>query len=179
MAGERARTAQATTAGHLGFALSGGREQSFYRYEGKSGRVVIVDSLDKVPQELRGKAERVQLSGPPSRALGELAAGTSDGSGFHLGSFALGVGAASLCIVVALLFRRAGSLMLAKLLGGAALLALLGGLYLGMLRHTTGQSDSLWSSPGDIVDDARKAVEKTNASRREQQKMLDEIQHAK
>lgn len=38
-----------------------GEPQTFYRYEGKGGKVVIVDSLSKLPPEAREHAERLDL----------------------------------------------------------------------------------------------------------------------
>jgi hypothetical protein len=35
--------------------------QTFYRYEGKNGKVVIVDSLSKLPEDARPHAERLEL----------------------------------------------------------------------------------------------------------------------
>ncbi len=151
--------------------------QTFYRYEDQSGRVVIVDSLDKLPNHARERAERVELRETPVLpAVPSLTAEGAAKPGFHLGSFALGIGAAVLLVVIALLVKRSGSLFLAKLLGGAALVALLGGLYLGLLRRSTGQSDEIWSSPGAIVDDARRTVDQANEARRKQHEMLEQIQ---
>jgi hypothetical protein len=52
----------------------------------------------------------------------------------------------------------------------------LAGAYFGWLRRTTGQSDSLVSSPTELVDDARRAVEKVERRREEQEQVLEEIE---
>jgi hypothetical protein len=151
--------------------------QTFYRYEDRSGRVVIVDSIDKLPKQARDGAERVKLrEAPVLPALPSITGDATAKPDFHLGSFALGIGAAVLLVAVAFLLKRSGSLFLAKLLGGAALVALLGGLYLGLLRRSTVQSDEVWSSPGAIVNDARRAVDQANEARRKQHEMLEQIQ---
>ena len=151
--------------------------QTFYRYEDASGRVVIVDSIDKLPKHARDNAKSIELEEAPDLpAVPSLTGNAAAKPDFHLGSFALGIGVAVIFVAVAFLLKRSGSLFLAKLLGGAALVALIGGLYLGLLRRSTGQSDELWSSPTAIVDDARRAVDQANQSRRKQEELLDQIQ---
>src|SRR5690606_31203907 len=43
-------------------------EQVFYRYDGPDGNVVLVDSLDKLPPDVRPKAKRLVYEGS-SRSL--------------------------------------------------------------------------------------------------------------
>ena len=150
--------------------------QKFYRYTDKNGRLVIVDSPDKLPKSALPHAEEVQLQEGPS-AVERLQAtqNSQAATGFSLPSFAFGLGLALLLVVLALVLKRAGALFIAKILAIVAVVAALGGLYLGLLRKSTGQSDALLASPQDIIDDAKRTVEKANESQHKRQEMLDEI----
>lgn len=145
----------------------------FYRFEDANGRVHIVDSIDLVPQALRGQAAHVQYNEetsvnglPASPAL----------AGWQ--AFALGVGAA---LLVVFLFRRLpGSLKLVLRLGiMAGVGALAVGAYFGWMRRTTHQSGDALAGPGALLDDAKSAVEKMNARMRVQQEQLKEIEQTK
>ena len=138
---------------------------------------MIVDSESQLPAKMQHKAERIELDGaPPSSVTSETAANGRGPSLFHAPSFLLGFGAALLLGTLLFAFRGGGSRTLAKLLGGAALIAVLAGAYFGWLRRATGQSDSLVSSPTELVDDARRAVKSVERRREEQERVLDEIQ---
>lgn len=153
--------------------------QTFYRYRDPGGRITIVDSLDKLPPAARDRAERVELQEGPSELdrLRQLAQDGPDmGSAISWPSFGLGLGVAAVCVVVALLARRAGAQAVAKLLGIAALVAVLGALYLGMLRRSTGQGTELLSTPGQILEDTKRTIDEANQQRRRQQEMLDQIE---
>ena len=165
----------------LGMASTTGgsvaRRQVFYRYRDHTGRIVIVSSESQVPHELRAKAERVELDGTPLNPVTSPATpATSEPQPSHAPALLLGVGALLVVLTLLFSFRGGGSRTLAKLLGGAALAALLAGLYLGWLRRSTGQSDSLFSTPTELVDDARRAVKQVDERREKQQKVLDEIE---
>ena len=157
-----------------------GSGQTFYRYTDKSGKVVIVDSVDKLPKSARANAEQLELAEGPGaieRGLDAVRRQSGDEARFNLPSFALGLGLAGVLVVVALLMKRTGSLFIAKIVGMVAVVALLGGLYLGLLRRSTGQSEGLMATPNDIINDAKHTVEQANEQRRKQQEMLDEIGH--
>jgi hypothetical protein len=150
-----------------------GSEQTFFRFTDQSGRIVIVDSKDKLPKSAQANAQRLELSG--------AAAGTKPPSeaDLSLPSLGLGVALGIVCTVGTLfLFRRAGAGFIAKVFGGLAIAALLGGLYLGWLTRATGQSDQLLSSPADIIDNARRTVEQANESRRKQHQLLEDLADA-
>jgi hypothetical protein len=143
---------------------------AFYRYRNAEGRIVIVDSLARVPPLLRGHAEGVVLATPTEApGLGGLA------RELHWPSFLAG---ASVAVVTCLLFlalRRTGKRLLrvAFVLG----LTVLGvGLYLGWARRMAGESAALISSPSALIDDARAAVEKMNQHNIEQQRALQELE---
>lgn len=148
----------------------------FYRYRTRDGRVAIVDSLDRVPASDRSRAERVELEAPPVASrfpvVSEVAA--------HMDwpSFATGFGVA-LGIAALVSFFGRGSARLLGFLVVAAIVVAGTGAYFGMLRRATGQSEATFSSPGAIIDDAKRAVEKVNQRQREQEKLIDDIQHEK
>jgi hypothetical protein len=149
----------------------------FYRYTDGTGRVVIVSSKAQIPAALRDQAQRIELDGTPENLVpASVPAAQARLGSFHAPSFLLGLGAALLVGTVLFSFRRGGASMVAKLLGGAALMFVLAGAYFGWLRRTTGQSDSLVSSPTELVDDARRAVEKVERRREEQEQVLEEIE---
>lgn len=153
-----------------------GRRQVFFRYEDDTGRVVIVDSESQIPAKARGQVERIELDGAPSTPVTSPPAPAGHSlSAFHTPSFLLGFGVALLVGTVLLSLRGGGSRTLAKLLGGAALIAVLAGAYFGWLRKTAGQSDSVVASPTELVEDARRAVEKVERRREEQERVLEEI----
>ena len=145
----------------------------FYRYENAEGRPTIVDSPNDVPESLRGKAERIELA---PRAAEPGAPGSTPP--LHWPSFGVGFGAAVLLALA--LFVLRGRRSIAKVVLASALavavVALVGAAYLGLLRRITGQSGSTLGSPVDIVDDARKAVEKAERRNERQKRLLDEIE---
>lgn len=178
----------------------------YYRYEGRDGQVHLVDSLERVPKKYRAKAERLTLTPPneavvlPAEApttvskasdlpasvrvravsSGELRTGVRDFAAFakHLDvpSVAVGFGGGILAFVVAGLFRRTG-----RLLGKLALLAVVGmlvvGAYFGWLRRSAGlPGQSLISSPGAVLDDAKAARKQLEEHLKQQQKTLDALE---
>jgi hypothetical protein len=145
---------------------------TFYRYHDGRGRIVIVDSLERVPSSSRGSLETVVLARPaePIASLQELSE-----QNLHWPSFAVGAGCMLLAGLAWIGLRRLGHPLLRySLLGGLVLLG--AGAYFGWLRRSTGQSESLVSSPAALIEDARSAVEKMNARAREQQRVLKELE---
>lgn len=145
----------------------------FYRYRDPSGRIVIVDSLDRVPASARTSAEPVALAAPPAAAV---ALPESIGGGkLHGPSFGAGAAAALLAALLVFgLLRARGPLVRVLLLGGAVLLGT--GAYFGWVRRTAGQAGPLLESPAALIDDARNAVEKMNERSREQDRVLRELE---
>jgi hypothetical protein len=142
-------------------AADGEKGTTFYRYH-DGGRIVIVDSLSRVPSRARGSVETLVIARPPE----SIAASLPDLSGQNLDWLA---GLAWLGL------RRLGQPLLRyALLGGLVLLG--AGAYFGWLRRVTGQSGSLVSSPALLIEDARSAVEKMNERTREQQRVLRELE---
>jgi hypothetical protein len=143
----------------------------FYRYHSNDGRVVIVDSLERVPSADRARAERVELEATPARfpLASEVVA--------HMDwpSFATGFGVALAVAALLSFFGRGSSRLLGFMVVAAVVLAG-GGAYFGLLRRTSGQSDATFSSPGALIDDARRAVEKANQRGRDQEQLLERIQ---
>jgi hypothetical protein len=145
----------------------------FYRYRDASGRVVIVDSLDRVPASARGTLEHVALEPPPAPAFA-LPEGLG-GHAVHWPSFGAGAGAALLAgLVLFGLLRSRGPLVRLLLLGSVVLLG--AGAYFGWVRRTTGHEGPLLESPAALIDDARSAVQKMNERSREQERVLRELE---
>ncbi len=154
-----------------------GREQQgaavYYRFQDASGRLHIVDSLESVPQALRPQAQRVAYSEPPISAASLLQHGLSSWQ-----MFGLGFGAA---LLVVLLFKRLPGTMRVVLrfaiVGGVV--CLLAAAYLGWMRRATGQATDALATPGQMLDDAKKAVAQLNARQEAEQAQLKEIEQAK
>jgi hypothetical protein len=133
--------------------------------------MVAVDSLARVPPQLRGSAERMAVTpeapwaSPASAFAHEL-----HGPSFLAGAFA--------ALVVGLLLlalrRRARRLVHMAVVLGLVLLG--GGLYFGWVQRSAGKSGDLFSSPKELIEDARSAVEKMNQRTREQQGVLQELE---
>jgi hypothetical protein len=147
---------------------------SFYRYRDEQGQMVAVDSLARVPPQLRGSAEPMALTSgarpesPQSAFIREL-----HGPSFLAGAFAT----LALGILLLALRRRAQRLVRIVVVLGLVLLG--GGLYFGWVQRTASQSSDLFSSPRTLIEDARSAVEKMNQRTREQQEALQELEREK
>jgi hypothetical protein len=154
----------------------------FYRFTDSSGTVHIVDSLDRVPAAQRERAERIQYDdslnngeAPHQHSVSVLQppAGLS---GWPM--FGLGAGAVLLMVVLLRVLPGArGTLLRAAI--ALAVVALLGGAYLGWARRVTHQSGDLLASPSALMDDAKSAVEKMNARLKDQQRQLKEAEQSK
>jgi hypothetical protein len=145
----------------------------FFRYRDSAGRIVIVDSLERVPPGARGSVESVALEAAPAPAFA-LANGFARGE-LHWPSF--GAGAACALLAGALFFgllRARAPLVRLLLLGAAALLG--SGAYFGWVRRTAGHAGPLLESPATLLDDARSAVQKMNERSREQARVLRELE---
>jgi hypothetical protein len=144
---------------------------SFYRYRDAQGQMVAVDSLARVPARLRGSAELVGLT--PEASPGS--AGSAFAHELHGPSFLAG---ALATLVVGLLLlalrRRAQRLVRTAVVLGLGLLG--AGLYFGWVQRSAGQSTDLFSSPKQLIEDARSAVDKMNQRTREQQGVLQELE---
>ncbi|MGC4090278.1 MAG: hypothetical protein QM756_20850 [Polyangiaceae bacterium] len=145
----------------------------FYRYHTGDGRVVIVDSLDRVPSAERARAERVELEAPVSETRFPLVSQVA--AGMDWPSFATGFGVA-LGIAALLSFFGRGSSRLLGMLVVAAIVVAGAGAYFGLLRRSAGLGDGAFATPGAIIDDARRSVEQANKRQREQEKQIEQIQ---
>jgi hypothetical protein len=155
-------------------AGSAARTEVYYRWTDSGGRVHLVSSLDAVPAAVRPRVERLELGvrAAPSVVERAGAAVTSGGSASWL-LLAAGLG---VVLIAASRFMPHGLRWLAKVGVFALVAALLGGLYLGALRRSTGTGDSLLATPSAIIDDTKQAVEKINQRQMQQQEELRRIQ---
>ena len=145
----------------------------FYRYRDAGGRVVIVDSLDRVPASARGTIEQVALEATPAPAL--TLPESLGGRELHWPSFGAGAGCALLAgLVLFGLLRARAPFARLLLLGSVVLLG--AGAYFGWVRRTTGREGPLLESPAALIDDARNAVQKMNERSREQERALRELE---
>jgi hypothetical protein len=145
---------------------------TFYRYRDPQGRVVIVDSLARVPSSSRSTVESVVLARPETSVLGIADATVRD---LHGPSFAAGAGCALLLTLAWLGLRRVGTpLLRVSLLGGLVLLG--AGAYFGWLRRVSGHEGPLLASPAALIEDARSAVQKMNERSREQERTLKDLE---
>jgi hypothetical protein len=144
---------------------------AFYRYHDESGRLVIVDSLARVPSSARGAVETVVLAPAP----GLIALPTRFAQDFHAPSFFAGA-AATLALGLVWLLLRRGQGRIVRFVVLACVVMAGSGAYLGWVRRTTGQGDSLVASPAALIDDARSAVQKMNERGREQLQVLKELE---
>lgn len=144
----------------------------FYRYRDASGRIVIVDSLARVPAAERSSARAIEL---------EPASGWSESwfaRDLHWPSFIAGASSAALAALLLVgLARKLGRVLRAALVLGAVAL---GGLaYFGWVRRTTGQSSDLLAAPGALIEDARARAELLTQRNREQQRLLKELENVR
>lgn len=146
--------------------------QEFYRYRDNEGRVVIVDSLDRVPAKDRGAVERIQLGVNPQ---GGRASEASEAFVMDWPSFGVGFGVALLLALVLAGFSRLSSPLARVLLAGVAA-GVLVMAYFGWLRRSTGQSDALLASPSAVIEDARRAVDQMNQRNKKQAEDIKKVQ---
>jgi hypothetical protein len=147
----------------------------YYRWTDSDGRVHLVSSLDAVPLAVRPRVERLELAPHPAPGVLAQARGVAASD---QGMLVVGLGAAGLVLLLLawLLPRRLR--WLGKLGAFVVVAALLGGLYLGALRRSTGLgSGGLFASPSALIDDTKRAVEKINQRQKEQEEELRRIQN--
>jgi len=145
----------------------------YYRFQDASGRTHIVDSLADVPQASRAQAQRIEYQQRAQPSVLQLPQTLSTWQTFGLGFVA--------ALLVVFLFRRLPGTMRMVLRVGiiGGVIVLLGGAYLGWMRHATGQSSDALASPRAIIDDAKSAVEKMNARMAAEQTEIKEAEQAK
>jgi hypothetical protein len=155
---------------------AGGGDATFYRYRDASGRIVIVDSQERVPSSARRSAEAVVLA--PAAEVSASDTARSLARELHVPSFIAGASLAALGALLLVVAQR----KLGRVVRGALLLGVLGlGVvaYFGWVRRTTGQGSDLLASPEALIDDARAVVEKMNQRSAEQQRTLKELESAR
>ncbi len=145
------------------------RSEVYYRWTDAEGRLHLVSSLDKVPAAERARAERIELRAGNEPAP---AAGLTSLAGH---SWLVLVGAGVVLLLLFWRFAPNGLRWTAKLGAFALIVALLGGLYLGVLRRATGSSGDVLAAPSAIIHDAERAVERMNRRQKEQEAELGRI----
>jgi hypothetical protein len=142
----------------------------FYRYT-EAGRVVVVDTLSRVPARLRSSVEVVRVERPSSPSMQEL---RELPQRVHWPSFIAGAGTALILVLAVLAAQRRFHGVL-RWVFVAGVLALAAGAYFGWLRRMGGQSEQLLSSPQSLIDDARATVQRMNERSKEQERVLREL----
>jgi hypothetical protein len=140
--------------------------QTFFRFTDESGRVHIVDSQDAVPAAQRATAEIIVLDEPLPSAVQKV----------DLRSFALGAAAGvALAMLGSWAIRARGRAMKLLILAAMGVLGVLA--YLGWIRRTAGTGHAA-ATPQSLVEDAKRAVDKMNASARERDEEIKRIQES-
>jgi hypothetical protein len=157
----------------------------YYRHEDATGKVTVVDSLDKLPADVRAQAERVVLTGTPAdggdaAARAERSTTAAPRLELDTASFALGLGAGMLGagLIGVVLSRFSGSagrwVLRGVLMVGLAVV--IGGGYLGWVRRAAGMGSGTLANPRQLVQDARDVADRVRQQRDAQKRELDEIQ---
>jgi hypothetical protein len=147
---------------------------TLFSYTDKDGVDVVVDRLEDVPQQYRGKMKVTTLDGTsaevtapmPTKALPAGVDPTSVAAG-ALGGIVIGF----------LLGRLRGKARIASGLVTLIALLLLGTLYLTYLRSQTGAGGRL-STPAAVIGDAQRAKLLMEQHQTSQQKALDAIERS-
>lgn len=154
----------------------------------------LVDSLDKLPLEARAEAKPIYLQQPSPPVNADSSAAVAPATSFSQGaqqaidalpeplrpahfdvpSFALGFGSAGALALLVFLLGK-GSKLAFKAVAMVAVVALVGGVALGLLRRSVGQGSALVATPSSLVEDARRAVRALEARQLKQQQLLDEL----
>ncbi len=158
----------------------------YFSYTDGNGTEVIVQHLHEVPPQYRSHAKHIDLSKPafelrdqnsqviPARHSGLCLPGQS--SCLHWPSVAVGAGSALLLgLVLVLVLRRASRLV--RILVGLGAIIALSAAYLGYIRYRAGLSGPGLAGPGDLLEDARKAVKAVNRRNAEQARSLQAVDH--
>jgi hypothetical protein len=153
-----------------GAAMKPAEGATVYRYT-DGGRVVIVDSLSRVPARLRASVEAIPVEAPAAMTLPAL---RELPERVHWPSFVAGAGAALVLTFAVLAVRRRVSGLLRWALV-AGVLALAAGAYFGWLRRLGGQGEELLASPQRLIEDARANVQRLNERSKEQERVLREL----
>lgn len=158
----------------------------YFSYTDAHGAEVIVQRLDEVPASYRTQAKHIDLSKPAitlRNPAWHVVAWRGNGlclrgqaSCFHWPSVAVGAGMAiTLGLVAVMLLRRASRLF--WFIVGLAAVTVLSTAYLGYLRYQAGLSHSGFASPGDIIDDARRAAQSANSRNQAQERVLQDLEN--
>lgn len=164
-----------------------------FQWEDGQGIVHFADALEKVPGELRAKAKKIsfaddrgsagelrkELEGriPPKvkEQVGQVAQRVEKAVDLHWPSFGLGLGLALGLVIVGKVLWSGAKMML-KLAAVLLFAALLGGGYFGAIRSGAGLGSARLTTPGEIVDDAKKAADQATKRLKDEEKMLKEIE---
>jgi hypothetical protein len=147
-------------------APSGGATREvYYRYRGADGRENITNDPSSIPASQQRSATSIVIETTAPSFWRKI-----DGM-----SFLLGAVAASLILVTVGPFLQAHR-RIRNVVVFAALAGLGAAAYLGFIRRSTGLGTSALASPQQIVDDARRAVDKANRAVKERDDEIRRIQ---
>lgn len=149
---------------------SGGIE--LWQYTDARGTLVVVDALEKVPPAQRDKAAKVVLE--KRDAPNTVAVRTTELADIHWTSFGAGA-VAALGVVLVLRVFWSGAKTVLKVAAFVAVAALLVTGYFGVIRGQAGLGSGP-VSPGELVDDARRAAEQAKKMIDKQERELRKIE---
>jgi hypothetical protein len=179
---------------------SAAKEITFFHYRDDAGRDVIVTDLNEVPKQYRDHMEILDedtmsmrqhaldlkaaelVDKVKSSSLGKQAPASTPRSFLGVDGPSFAIGFVIALVLGAFIWSGRGGArplrFIIKLVVVALGLVLAGSLYFGFVLRSAGLGDgSTTATPADAINEARKAVDKANATNSAQQKALDKIDH--
>jgi hypothetical protein len=156
----------------------------FLQYVDKDGQQVIVNRIDDVPAEYRGKAKPFDLDGSdeaapePGMRLPDFSMPDLAREAWHPPSFAAGAGAMAVAMVVVQVLRGPSLRAIVKTLFVGALVAGLGVAWMLVMQNGVRSQAGLPASmkPTQIFDDAKAARKRMEEQLRVQEKAFKSLE---
>lgn len=152
------------------------RGPAVYRYEDEDGRVHFVDALDKVPETLHSRIERLPPRVGPAAEVPKSKSPGDFVRSLDVPSVGVGIAIGLVLVFLGSLVRgSAGWLVRAGVL--LAVATLLGGAYLNWVQQSAGLGDEgIVATPSEIVEEAKKASRKLEKRLQSQRKTLEQLE---
>lgn len=143
---------------------------TLWHYLDDRGRDVIVSDFKDIPKQYQAAATPAGAHRTVTTSSDRFPPATI--GPVHLPSLALGFVVAGALVGV---FAARRSRIVTRVVLALVSIAAIGGLYFGWVMRTAGLGDDVLASPGRALDEARHAVDATNASAHAQESVLDKI----